>query len=83
VWPDEVSPIGMLWMSVPAIDSLVIDRGLAQVGPGQQVMSMSILIDCSLVPGPITTQQIELTIHDHQGAVIFSQTMDYTKTWCR
>jgi hypothetical protein len=35
------------------------------------------------VPGPITTQQIELTIRDNQGAVILSQMLDYTKTWCR
>ncbi len=83
VRPDDISPIGMLWMSVPSIEPLVIDRGLAQVGAGEQVMSVSILIDCGLVPGPITTQQIELTIRDNQGIAILSQMMDYTKTWCR
>ena len=83
VRPDDASPIGILRMGVPSIDSLVTDRGLAQVGAGEQAMQVSIVIDCNLVPGPITTQQIELTIRDNQGTVIFSQLLDYTKTWCR
>lgn len=83
VKPKDIGVIGDLYMSVPAIEPLIVDRGLAQVGSGDQKLSVSLSINCSLVQQPITTSQILLIIRNNQGQIIYTQSLDFTKTWCQ
>jgi serine/threonine protein kinase len=82
VRPDGLLPIGTLSMSVPPIEPLVVDKGLARVSSGEQVLQVSIQINCAAVSVPITTHAITLTIQSDQAQPIFGQVLDYTKTWC-
>ena len=82
VLPAEAGVIGTLSMAVPAIESLVIDRGLAQVGSGDQVLSVGVAINCGSITEPITSRQIILTIRDKAGQALLTQTLDYEKSWC-
>jgi serine/threonine protein kinase len=81
--PDNAGPIGQLSMSVPSIEPLIKDRGLAQVGSGDQTLSVSVLINCNLLQESLTTQQILLIIRNDQGQTVYAQPLDYTKTWCK
>jgi hypothetical protein len=74
--------VGTLSMSVPDVEPFVLDRALAQVGSGEQVLRVAVSINCSSVPGPITSQQVVLTIHDDRGRVLLTQPLDYVKRWC-
>ena len=82
VRPDDAGTIGTLSLSIPPIESRVINRGLAQVGSGEQSLQVSVSINCGSAPQRITTEQIVLTIRDDQGNTLFSQTLDYIKRWC-
>lgn len=82
VSPENVGPIGSLSLSIPAIEPLISDRAFSQVGSGEQTVSAAITIDCKLTPAPIETQQVTLIIQNDQGRVIFSQVIEYRKTWC-
>jgi serine/threonine protein kinase len=82
VAPEDSGPIGSLSLSIPAIEPLIIDRGFSQVGSGEQTVSAAITIDCKLATGPIETQQVTLIIQAQNGRVIFSQVIEYRKTWC-
>ncbi|HZY43153.1 MAG TPA: protein kinase [Anaerolineae bacterium] len=81
--PDNAGPIGMLSMSIPAIEPLIKERGLAAVGSGDQTLGVSIVLSCNLLADPITTRQILLIVKDAQGKTIYAQSLDYTKTWCQ
>jgi serine/threonine-protein kinase len=81
--PENAGPIGTLSMSIPAIEPLIVDRDFSQVGSGDQTLSASIAINCMLASGPIETQQVVLIIQSEQRRVIFSQVLDYRKTWCQ
>jgi hypothetical protein len=82
VLPADSGVIGMLSMAVPAIESLVINRDLAQVGSGEQVLSVGVAINCGSATEPITSRQIILTIRDEAGQALLTQTQDYEKSWC-
>jgi hypothetical protein len=82
VLPLDRGPIGTLSMSIPAIEPYVIEHGLAQVGSGEQSLRVSIKVDCRKVIDPIITRQVIVTLTDSSGKVLFSQTFDYTKSWC-
>ncbi|HTP07881.1 MAG TPA: hypothetical protein VMP08_06505, partial [Anaerolineae bacterium] len=75
--------IGSLSMAVPAVEPLVVNRDLAQVGSGEQVLRVGVSINCGSVVEPITSQQIVLTIHDDTGQTLLTQTVDYEKRWCQ
>jgi serine/threonine-protein kinase len=83
ILPADRGVIGILSMSIPPIEPYVIDRGLAQVGSGEQAPRVSITIDCHPVIDPIITRQIIVTLTDERGSVLLSQTFDYTKRWCQ
>ena len=83
VLPADSGVIGMLSMAVPAIESLVIDRDLAQVGSGDQVLSVGVVINCGSITEPITSQQVILTIRDEAGQTLLTQAVDYEKHWCQ
>ena len=81
--PDNAGPIGLLSISIPPIEPLVVDRQLAQVGSGEQTLAASIGINCNLLPEPIETRQLLLIIRNTQGSVIYAQALDYIKRWCQ
>ncbi len=81
--PDNAGPIGMLSMSIPSIDPLITERGLAAVSSGDQTLGVSIGLNCNVLSGSITTQQVLLIVQDAQGKTIYAQAVDYTKTWCQ
>jgi hypothetical protein len=81
--PDNAGPIGLLSISIPPIEPLVVNRQLAQVGSGEQTLAASIAINCNLLPEPIETRQLLLIIRNPQGSVIYAQALDYIKTWCQ
>ncbi len=81
--PDDAGLIGMLSMSIPSLEPLIKGRSLAEVGSGDQTLSVSIALNCNLLVDSITTQQILLIVHNPQGKTMYAQSLDYTKTWCR
>src|SRR5512143_2629432 len=81
--PENAGPIGLLSISIPPIEPLVVNRQLAQVGSGEQTLAASIAINCNLLPEPIETRQLLLIIRNPQGSVIYAQALDYIKTWCQ
>lgn len=83
VQPADAGVIGTLSMAVPAIEPLVINRDLAQVGSGAQVLRVGVAIKCGSISEPITSQQIVLTIQDETGRVLLTQSLDYEKHWCQ
>ena len=82
VQPPDAGIVGTLSLSIPPIESYVIDRTIAQVGSGEQVLQVAVAINCPRVAGPITTDQIVLTVSDATGKVLLTQPVDYTKRWC-
>ncbi len=82
VTPDDHGPSGTLSMSIPPIEPYVLTRDLAQIGSGEQVLRVSIRINCGRVFDPIITRQVFLTIRDDQGGILLNQTIAYTKRWC-
>ena len=82
IQPADAGVIGTLSLAVPAVESFVRDRTLAQVGSGDQVLRVAVAINCGQVVDPITSQQIVLTLHDETGTVLLTQTVDYEKRWC-
>jgi hypothetical protein len=82
VLPADVGIIGTLSMAVPAVEPLVRDRTLAQVGSGDQVLRVAVAINCAQVVDPVTSSQIVLTLRDPAGAVLLAQAFDYQKRWC-
>jgi serine/threonine protein kinase len=83
VQPAEAGIIGTLSMEVPAVEPLVIDRVLAQVGSGDQVLRVGVSINCGSVVEPITSQQVVVALRDAAGQTLLTQTLDYTKRWCQ
>jgi hypothetical protein len=83
VQPAEAGIIGALSLEVPAVEPLVIDRVLAQVGSGDQVLRVGVSITCGSVVEPITSQQVVMTLRDAAGQTLLTQTLDYTKRWCQ
>ncbi len=69
-------------MAVPAVESLVTDRTLAQVGSGEQVLRVALAINCGGITGPIVSPQVILTLRDPAGKVLLNQSIDYQKRWC-
>jgi len=82
VLPADSGIIGTLSMAVPAIEPQVIARNLAQVGSGDQVLSVGVAINCGSITEPITSRQVILTIQDEAGQTLLTQTADYEKRWC-
>ncbi len=83
VLPANAGIIGTLSLAVPAVESLVIDRDLAQVGSGEQVLRVAVSINCGSIAEPIVSQQIILMIQDSVGRVLLTQPLDYEKRWCQ
>jgi hypothetical protein len=83
VLPADAGIVGTLSLAVPAVEPLVINRDLAQVGSGDQVLRVGVAINCGSAVEPITSQQIVLTIRDETGQTLLTQTLDYTKRWCQ
>jgi len=83
VLPADAGIIGTLSLAVPAVEPLVINRDLAQVGSGEQVLRVGVTINCGSIVEPITSQQIVLTIRDDTGQTLSTQTLDYAKRWCQ
>jgi serine/threonine protein kinase len=82
VVPANAGIIGTLSIAVPAVESYVLDRTLAQVGSGEQVLRVTVSINCGKVTEPITSQQIILTLRDEKGKVLLTQSVAYEKRWC-
>ncbi len=83
VLPIDAGIIGTLSMAIPPIESLVINRDLAQVGSGDQVLRVGVAINCGSSTGPITSEQVVLTVQDETGHVMLTQPIDYEKHWCQ
>jgi hypothetical protein len=83
VLPADAGIIGTLSMAVPAVEPLVISRDLAQVGSGDQVLRVGVVINCGSILEPATSQQIVLTIRDEANRVLLEQPIDYEKRWCQ
>jgi len=82
--PAAGGPFGQLFAYLPQIDSLVSSRIGAQVSSGTQLLHVTLVVDCSQLPGPFTTEQVFLEIREtDRSPTLYSQTIDYTKTWCR
>jgi hypothetical protein len=83
VQPSTGGPFGQLFAFLPGFDSLVATRIGAQVYGGVQVLRVTMIVDCS-TREPVTTDQVLLEIRvTDRGPALFSQTISYTKTWCR
>ena len=82
VQPADAGIIGTLSMAVLPIEPLVINRDLAQVGSGDQVLRVGLAINCGSIVEPITSRQIVLTIRNDAGQTLLTQTVDYEKRWC-
>jgi hypothetical protein len=82
VRPDNISPVGMLSMSVPAVEPYVTSRDLADVGAGNQVLRVGVHIDCNKVVGPLISDQVVITLRTPAGAVLATQSFEYIKRWC-
>jgi serine/threonine-protein kinase len=83
VLPADAGVIGVLSMSVPAVEALTIDRVLAQVGSGDQVLRVGVSINCGAVVEPIVSDQVIVTLRDADGQTLLTQTFDYIKRWCQ
>jgi hypothetical protein len=83
VLPADSGVIGTLSIAVPAVEPLVIARNLAQVGSGDQVLSVGMVINCGSITEPITSREVILTIRDEAGQTLLTQTVDYEKIWCQ
>jgi hypothetical protein len=83
VLPADAGIVGTLSMEVPAVEPLVLDRTLAQVGSGEQVLRVGVTINCGPNMEPLTSQQIILTIQNDAGQALLTQTLDYEKRWCQ
>jgi serine/threonine-protein kinase len=83
VQPADAGIVGTLSMAVPAVEPLVINRDLAQVGSGDQVLRVGVAISCGSVIDPIASQQIVLTLRDETGQTLLTQTLGYAKRWCQ
>jgi serine/threonine-protein kinase len=82
--PAAGEPFGQLFAYLPQIDSLVSSRIGAQVSSGTQLLHVALVVDCSQLPEPFTTDQVFLEIREtDRSPALYSQTIDYTKTWCR
>jgi serine/threonine-protein kinase len=82
VLPADAGIIGTLSLAVPPVEPLVVNRDLAQVGSGEQVLRVGMAINCRSVVEPIISQQIILTVRDDAGRVLLAQPVDYEKRWC-
>jgi hypothetical protein len=82
ILPASAGIIGTLSMAVPSVEPFVLDRTLAQVGSGEQVLRLAVAINCGKVTEPITSQQIILTMRDEKGNVLLTQPLEYEKRWC-
>jgi hypothetical protein len=82
VLPADTGVIGTLSMAVPGVEPYVINRDLAQVGSGDQVLRVGIAVNCGLAAKPIISQQVILTIQDSTGQVLLTEPVDYEKRWC-
>jgi hypothetical protein len=83
VLPADAGIIGTLSLAVPALEPLVINRDLAQVGSGEQVLRVGMTINCGSIVEPIVSEQVVLTIQDDAGQVLLTQPVDYEKRWCQ
>ncbi|CAG0928643.1 Serine/threonine-protein kinase PrkC [Thermoflexales bacterium] len=83
VLPADAGIVGILSMAVPAVEPLVLERDLAQVGSGDQVLRVAVAINCGSMTEPIVSRQISLMIQDDAGRVLLEQTLDYEKRWCQ
>jgi serine/threonine-protein kinase len=83
VQPDDAGVVGTLSLAVPAVEPYVINRDLAQIGSGEQVLRVGVAINCGAITDPITSQQIILTIRNAAGQVLLTQPVDYQKRWCQ
>jgi hypothetical protein len=83
VLPANAGIVGTLSMAVPEIEPLVINRDLAQVGSGEQVLRVGVAINCRSIVEPITSQQVVLTIRDKTGRLLLTQPVNYEKRWCQ
>jgi serine/threonine-protein kinase len=83
VLPADAGVVGMLSMAVPPVESRVINRDLAQVGSGDQVLQVGVAINCGPSAEPIISQQIILTIRDQTGRVLLTEPVPYEKHWCQ
>ena len=81
--PADAGIVGTLALAVPAVESLVVSRDLAQVGSGDQVLRAGVTINCGSIGEPTTSRQIVLTIRDDTGRALFTETLDYEKRWCQ
>jgi serine/threonine-protein kinase len=82
--PAAGGPFGQLFGYLPQIDSLVTWRIGAQVSSGTQLLHVTLVVDCLQLPEPFTTNQVFLEIGEtDRSPALYSQTIDYTKTWCR
>ncbi len=82
ILPPDAGMIGTLALSVPEVEPFVVDRTLAQVGSGDQVLRVAVEVSCARMTPPITSRQAVLTLLDAQGKVLLTQTFDYIKRWC-
>ncbi|HLF28545.1 MAG TPA: protein kinase [Anaerolineae bacterium] len=77
-------PFGQLFAYLPIIDSLVTTRIGAQVTSGEQVLSLTLIVDCLQAPEPVTTDRIFLEIRPtDRGPTLYATAIPYLKTWCR
>ena len=84
VEPSTGGPFGQLFAYLPVIDSLVTSRVGAQVSSGAQLLHVTLVVDCAQLSKPFTTDQVFLEIREtDRSPALYSQTIDYTKTWCR
>ena len=83
VSPADAGIIGTLSMAVPDVEERVLNRDLAQIGSGDQVLRAGVSINCAGAEGPIISQQIVLTIRDTNNKVLLTQPVDYVKRWCQ
>lgn len=82
--PAEGGPFGQLFVYLPDIDSLVTTRIGAQVSSGVQVLNVTLAVDCRQLSAPFATDRLFLEIREtDRGPVLYAQTIEYTKIWCR
>lgn len=82
ILPADAGVIGTLSMAVPAVEPFVSNRTLAQVGSGDQVLRVAVAVNCGPGVGPLTSQQIVLTLRDEKDKVLLTQPFEYQKRWC-
>ncbi len=83
VQPPVGGPFGQLFAYLPNIDALVTTRIGAQVSSGTQLLHLTLIVDCTRLPQPVTTDRIFLEIRPtDRGPTLYVTSIDYTKTWC-